>query len=97
MTITVNGKMIADLAAKRATPEYRSAAAAFRLAAEIGDAVRTVRKARGWSQSERAERTGLKQHAISRLKSGDAVPTSKTLQRVSAALDMEIASIKRVP
>ncbi|WP_063632229.1 helix-turn-helix domain-containing protein [Nocardia brasiliensis] len=86
----------ASLAAKRATPEYRAAAAAFRLAAEIGDAVRAAREARGWTQSELAERAGLKQHAVSRLESGDVVPTLKTLLRVSDALEVEIVTVKHV-
>ncbi|MFI6043341.1 helix-turn-helix domain-containing protein [Nocardia sp. NPDC051321] len=95
-TKKTRGETIASLAAKRATPEYRATAAAFRMAAEIGEAVRAVREARGWSQSDLAERTGLKQHAVSRLESGDVVPTLKTLLRVSDALDVEIVTIKHV-
>ncbi|WP_280431816.1 helix-turn-helix domain-containing protein [Nocardia brasiliensis] len=89
-------EITAGLAAKRAAPEYRAAAAAIRLAAEIGDAVRATREARGWTQSELAERAGLKQHAVSRLESGDVVPTLKTLLRVSDALEVEIVTVKHV-
>ncbi|OCF91078.1 hypothetical protein AW168_08370 [Nocardia brasiliensis] len=66
------------------------------MAAEIGDAVRAAREARGWTQSELAERAGLKQHAVSRLESGDVVPTLKTLLRVSDALEVEIVTVKHV-
>ncbi|QBS42414.1 multiprotein-bridging factor 1 family protein [Nocardia sp. CS682] len=95
-TKKTRGEMAASLTAKRATPEYRAAAAAFRLATEIGNAVRAAREARGWSQSDLAERSGLKQHAVSRLESGDVVPTLKTLLRVSDALDVEIVTVKHV-
>ncbi|MGW4736789.1 helix-turn-helix domain-containing protein [Nocardia xishanensis] len=81
----------AHLEATRATPEYQAAARAYALAYELGRQIRAAREARGWSQTELANRAGMRQHAVSRLEAGDVVPTITTLERIAAALDTELS------
>jgi ribosome-binding protein aMBF1 (putative translation factor) len=76
----------ATLAAKRVTPEYRAAYRAVQLAHELGGQIRRAREVHGWSQTELADRAGLRQHAVSRLEAGDVVPTLTTLERIAEAL-----------
>ena len=65
---------------------YWQAARAFR----IGEEVRRLREERGWSQRELAERMGATQSVIARLEAGGVVPTIATLDRVAAALGVEL-------
>lgn len=69
----------------RATPEYQTAYRNAEIAYQIGKTVREAREARGWTQTELAHRSGLKQHAISRLEAGDVVPTLSTLEKIAQA------------
>jgi ribosome-binding protein aMBF1 (putative translation factor) len=61
-----------------------------RLAYEIGREVRTLREAKGWSQRELAEAAGMTQPAIARCEAGGTVPTLPVLERLAAALDVEL-------
>ncbi|MFE6920296.1 multiprotein-bridging factor 1 family protein [Nocardia sp. NPDC057663] len=79
-----------DLAATRATPEYKAALRAYEPAHELGIQIRAAREARGWSQTELANRAGMRQHAVSRLEAGDVVPTLTTLKRITAALGAKL-------
>lgn len=72
------------------TPEYRAAYAQARRALMLGMRVRELREAAGLSQSELARRTGTRQPNIARLEAGGGMPKLETLQRVAAALDMEL-------
>lgn len=56
----------------------------------VGKKVREAREARGWTQTELANRAGMKQHAISRFEAGDSVPTLQTLDRIAVALDVHL-------
>ncbi|MBF6300600.1 helix-turn-helix domain-containing protein [Nocardia amamiensis] len=72
-------------AEQRATPEYQQAYRNAEIAYRVGKMVREAREARGWTQIELAARSGLKQHAISRLEAGDVVPTLTTLEKIAQA------------
>lgn len=72
---------------QRGDPEYKAEYARMRLAYEIGAAVRIAREVLGWTQTYLAERAGMKQHALSRVESGDVLPTLETVHRIATALD----------
>lgn len=56
----------------------------------LGKRIRTVREARGKSQSYVAEATGLSQAYISSLESGSKInPTQKTLTDIARSLEVE--------
>jgi len=75
-------------AAERA--EYERAYAAAQLAADVGERVREAREAAGLSQRDLAARMGTSQAAIARLEAGGVGATLTTLQRVAAALGLEL-------
>ncbi|TDC22771.1 XRE family transcriptional regulator [Streptomyces sp. 8K308] len=60
------------------------------LARELGQLVYDRRTALGLSQSELAERCGMKQPQISRIEGGGTVPTIPLLRRLARALDAEL-------
>ena len=49
-----------------------------------------ARKSSGLTQKQLAERTGIAQADISKLESGNANPSLKTLQRLAAGMGMKI-------
>ena len=61
-----------------------------RRALELGERIRGLREARGISQAELGRRIGSTQPAIARLEAGRVSPTLETLDRVAAALGMEL-------
>lgn len=63
------------------------------IAAEIGKKIASLRKEVGLSQSELAERTGMKQSSISRLESGAHNATVEILNNIARALGKQIAFI----
>ena len=65
---------------------YEKAGRTIRLAIEI----RTLREKRGLSQRELAERLGTTQSAIARLEAGNVSPSLPTLDKVAAALGVEL-------
>lgn len=71
--------------------EYEQAYAEARLAAEVGEHIRMAREAAGVSQRELARRMSTSQAAIVRLEAGGVGATLTTLQRVAAALGLEIS------
>lgn len=71
--------------------EYERAHAAAQLAAEVGERVREAREAAGLSQRDLAARMGTSQAAIARLEAGGVGATLTTLQRVAAALGLELS------
>jgi HTH-type transcriptional regulator/antitoxin HipB len=75
-------------AAERA--EFDTTYAAAKLALSVGEQVRDAREAAGLSQRALASRMGTSQAAIARLEAGGVGSTLTTLQRVAAALDMEV-------
>ena len=57
---------------------------------EIIQAMIDARKARGLTQKELSERTGIAQSDISKLESGNANPSLRTLQRLAAGLGLKL-------
>ena len=80
----VRSKRLADPAAKAG---YERARRAFELAEEV----RSLREAKGISQSELARRIGSTQPAIARLEAGGVAPTIETLERIAAALGLQLS------
>lgn len=67
-------------------PDYLAAEEELRPLLDLADMVLAQRLARGWSQSDLAERVGTKQANISRLESGLANPSVKFLHKLASAL-----------
>ncbi len=65
----------------------------------IGEQIRALRKARGWSQAELARRAGTRQPVIARIENGRVIPTLPLLRRIATALgcDLEIRFRPRLP
>jgi transcriptional regulator with XRE-family HTH domain len=63
---------------------------AARLAFELGEAVRELRLAREWSQSDLASAAGMTQSAVARFEAGGTVPTLPVLGRIARALDADL-------
>ena len=56
----------------------------------IGLRVVTLRKMRGWSQQEMANRAGLQRTHVGRIETGRYAVTLETLQAIAEALDMTV-------
>ncbi len=57
---------------------------------QIGAAIQRVRKQRGLTQSQLAERAGLRQETISIIENGEKASRIPSILRVLAALDLEL-------
>lgn len=77
-------------------PGAEAAYEAARLAFELGEAVRELRMARGWSQSELASAAAMTQSAVARFEAGGTVPTLPVLGRIARALDADL-TVRVVP
>jgi ribosome-binding protein aMBF1 (putative translation factor) len=75
---------------RMAEPGATQAYDATRLAFELGAAVRELRLAHGWSQTDLAAATGMTQSAVARFESGGTVPTLPILGRIAQALDADL-------
>src|SRR5579875_552962 len=62
----------------------------FEAAIELGLQFRDARVARGMSQRELSERSGVRQADISRIERGAGNPTEATLQRLASALEKRL-------
>lgn len=62
---------------------------------QIGSIIQRARKKRCWSQSQLAERAGLRQATISQVESGEKLAKLDTILAVLAALDLEFSIDKR--
>lgn len=71
-------------------PGAMEAYAATQLAYELGKAVREMRQAQGWSQTDLASATGMTQSAIARFEAGGTIPTIPVLERLAHALDAQL-------
>jgi ribosome-binding protein aMBF1 (putative translation factor) len=81
----------ADLRERRLSePGAAEAYQAARRAYELGRAVRTLREARGWSQSQLARAAGMTQPAVARFEAGGTVPTLPVLERLATALEADL-------
>jgi transcriptional regulator with XRE-family HTH domain len=74
-----------------AEPGAAEAYDAARLAFELGRAVQELRERRGWSQSQLAQASGMTQSAVARFEVGGTVPTLPVLERLAAALDVDLS------
>lgn len=63
------------------------------LTVSISERVMAARTARGWSQREFARKACLSYTYIQKLERGEMPPTLKTLQRLSLALELPVASL----
>ena len=71
-------------------PEFRAEYEALEPEFSIIQAMIDARKASGLTQKELAEKTGIAQADISKLESGNANPSLKTLQRLAAGMGMKV-------
>jgi ribosome-binding protein aMBF1 (putative translation factor) len=62
----------------------------FEAAIELGLQFRDARVARGLSQRELSEHSGVRQADISRIERGAGNPTESTLQRLASALEKRL-------
>jgi transcriptional regulator with XRE-family HTH domain len=61
----------------------------------FGKAIRIVRQEKGWSQEKLAEVAGLDRTYISGLERGARNPALSTVERVAAALDVQLSTLLR--
>ena len=71
-------------------PEARASYEAARQAFELGEQVRRLRTAAGFSQTELAHRARTTRSAVARIEEGGGASSIVTLTRVSEALDAEL-------
>lgn len=71
-------------------PAYDRVYEEAELAHDLGQMVYDRRTALGLSQTELAERCGMKQPQISRIEGGGTVPTIPLLRRLAHALDADL-------
>ncbi|MGW1227637.1 helix-turn-helix domain-containing protein [Streptomyces sp. NPDC001478] len=71
-------------------PEYDRLYEEAELAHDLGQMVYDRRTALGLSQTELAERCGMRQPQISRIEGGGTVPTIPLLRRLARALDADL-------
>ncbi|MEU7695004.1 helix-turn-helix domain-containing protein [Microbispora hainanensis] len=72
-------------------PGTGAAYEAARLRFELGDAVRRRREELGLTQTELAERAGLKQPAVARFEAGGTMPILPMLERLAEALEVRLS------
>lgn len=60
-----------------------------RTARQIGTIIQRARKKRGWTQTQLAERAGLRQATISVIETGETSSRLESILAVLAALDLE--------
>ena len=70
--------------------EFRAEYEALEPEFSIMQAMIDARKASGLTQKQLSERTGIAQADISKLESGNANPSLKTLQRLAAGMGMKV-------
>ena len=79
------------------TREGRAQASAFDAGAKLAGDVIRLRTARGLTQKQLAELTGIDQADISRIERGLSNATEATLERIAEALGGEMRMISRQP
>ena len=78
------------LAEQLKDPEIRAEYDALEPEFSLMQAMIDARKSSGLTQKQLSERTGIAQSDISKLESGNANPSLKTLQRLAAGMGMKI-------
>ena len=71
-------------------PEFKSEYDALTPEFSIVQAMIDARKTSGLTQKQLAEKTGIAQADISKLESGNANPSLRTLQRLAAGMGMQV-------
>lgn len=61
--------------------------------ADIGDRVRRLRSARGWTLDHTSERSGLSRSAISKIERGGMSPTFQAMQKLAAGFSITLAEL----
>lgn len=79
----------------RLSPASRADQAAFERVYDIAAQVIGLREKHGLTQAQLAERCGIDQADISRIERGASSPTSRSLQRIAAALDADVRLVSR--
>jgi UDP-N-acetylglucosamine 1-carboxyvinyltransferase len=64
-------------------------------AADVGEAVRAARQARGWTQARLAEVAGLSPNYVARLERGELGPSLFVANQLCEALGIEVDSLLR--
>src|SRR3569833_2131411 len=59
----------------------------------IGKRIRRYREARGWSQKELSEKTGLSQSAISKFETDELTPAMDTIQKIADVLGVGLSDL----
>jgi transcriptional regulator with XRE-family HTH domain len=72
------------------SPDSKKEIEIIRKRAEMVVALINLRESKGWTQSELADRAGMKQSAIARFESDTTAPRIDTIIRVSMALGVDI-------
>jgi len=80
----------AALADKMRNPEFRAEYEALEPEFVIMQAMIDARKSAGLTQKQLSERAGIAQGDISKLESGSANPSLRTLQRLAGAMNMRL-------
>lgn len=62
----------------------------------IGEKIRSLRKARGWSQGELAEKLGVKPQNISRYEKGHVQPRESTLAVFAEVFELPLSELTNV-
>lgn len=78
------------LAEKMKDPEFRAEYEALEPEFAIIQAMIDARKNTGLTQKELSEKTGIAQGDISKLETGNANPSLRTLQRLAAGMGMKL-------
>jgi transcriptional regulator with XRE-family HTH domain len=60
---------------------------------KVGATIRELRKARGWTQEEFAERAGLDRTHLYRIENGKQSMTLRTLQTLAETLDVPVVRL----
>ena len=63
------------------------------LRARLGERVRALRQARGWTQEVLGERAAISYKFIGQIERGDGNPSIETLQRLTTALDVDVTDL----
>jgi len=62
---------------------------------QLGEVIQQFRKARGWTQTDLAERAGLRQEMVSKIEAGQPGSRVASIFDLLAALDLEITVVPR--
>lgn len=87
-----------DVSAKRRarlSPEAIKQRRVFEQAYDVAIQVIELRERHGLTQAELAARCGIDQGDISRIERGSSSPTARTLERIAAALDVDLRLVAR--